>query len=85
MTRSRCGPRGVMVPHCAEPRDGHTSRGEHPLPLVTGGCYQHSSPKSGNGAHSAKGSKVSSFYVGGPVTLYVCLYWYSGIDGAIDC
>ena len=36
MTRSRCGPRGVMVPHCAEPRDGHTSRGEHPLPLVTG-------------------------------------------------
>ena len=28
--------REVMVPHCTEPRDGHTSRGEHPLPLVTG-------------------------------------------------
>ena len=77
---------------CAVRRHGiqkDCRREEHPLPSQARrgkrSCYQHPSPKSGNGAHSAKGSKVSSFYVGGPVTLYVCLYWYSGIDSAIDC
>ena len=74
---------------CAVRRHGiqkDCRREEHPLPSqARRGNRSSNGRKSGNGAHSAKGSKVSSFYVGGPVTLYVCLYWYSGIDSAIDC
>ena len=61
-----------MVPHCAEPRDGHTSRGEHPLPLVTGGSYQHSNTlvqRVVMGRTVRKGHRnCSSFYIDGSVS-----------------